>query len=224
MPKSPSYLPTLLELYVAGASSGPVVVSTEKLGSSVGLSQQAVSKHLIQLERDGLIVRKRSGRRAATLLTQKGSDRVVSMYSRLKRSVEGQRAMTFHGRLFTGLGEGGYYISVQGYRRQFRKLFGFDPFPGTLNITLDQTEVEMRRQLKFLPGLEVAGFEDKKRTYGPVKCFRAKVNGKENAGVLLIERTHHGETVMELIARVNLRQKLSLKDGDEVSVTVYPSD
>lgn len=217
-------MPTLLELYVMGGARGPVTVSSGSLGVSLGLSQQAVSKHLIALESEGLISRKRSGRGVSVSLTPKGCDQVVSLYSLLKAAVEGSREMTFHGTVTTGLGEGAYYVSLHGYRRQFRHLVGFEPYPGTLNLILRGNEVEMKRQLKFIPGLEVKGFRDEKRTYGPVKCFLAKVEGRHDAAVLLIERTHHSDSVLELIAPQNLRRALGLSDGSEVSVTVYPGD
>jgi riboflavin kinase len=224
MQRLPSYMPTLLELYVMGAARRPVVVSSGSLGESLGLSQQAVSKHLVVLESEGLIVRKKSGRRVAVTVTPKGSDLVVSLYSRLRAAVEGSREITFHGKVTTGLGEGAYYVSLPGYRRQFRRILGFDPYPGTLNLVLRQDEVEMKRQLKFTPGLEIEGFRDEKRTYGPVKCFAAKIEGRHDAAVLLIERTHHSDSVLEMIAPQNLRRTLGLSDGTEVSVTVYPGD
>ncbi|MEM0320001.1 MAG: DUF120 domain-containing protein, partial [Candidatus Nezhaarchaeales archaeon] len=41
-----------------------------------------------------------------------------------------------------------------------------------------------------------------------------------DAAVLLIERTHYGRDTIEIIAPINLRQALKLKDGDKVSVEV----
>ncbi|MDG7016416.1 MAG: CTP-dependent riboflavin kinase [Nitrososphaerota archaeon] len=125
-----------------------------------------------------------------------------------------------HGRLFTGLGEGAYYMSLEGYKKQFLMLLGFTPFPGTLNISVDPSDVPLRKQLDVLPGLEVRGFKDGKRTYGPVKCFRAMVAGKYRSGALVIERTHHGDSVLEVVSPVNLRKALGLAEGDRVSVAV----
>jgi len=216
-------MPTLIELYSFGASGRPVEVSTEELGKGLRLSQQAVSKHLLQLETEGMIERRRKGRGNTVILTAKGSDAVLSFYTKLRGAVEGRKGpLTFQGKVFTGLGEGAYYVSLGGYRRQFLKLLGFEPYPGTLNLALDPSETDLRRQLKFLSGVEIKGFQDGKRTYGPVKCFRAKVDGRLEAGALEIERTHHGGAVLELISPVHLREVLSLKEGDSVSVTVFP--
>ena len=225
MARNPPYIWTLIDLYQRGGAGKPLQLSTEDLGLVLGLSQQGVSKHLLMLERDGLIVRRRSGRRSGILVTKAGADRVVGVYSRLKTAVEGRAGvLDFHGTLFTGLGEGGYYISLAGYRRQFVKLLGFDPFPGTLNLTIGPGEIALRKQLNFLDAFELTGFSQGGRSYGPAKCFRARVESKYDAGALIIERTHHGEAVLELISPLNLRKTLSLKDGDQVLVTVYTGD
>lgn len=155
------------------------------------------------------------------MVTPKGASQVLAFYSNLKGSVEGKpSAFTIHGLLFTGLGEGAYYISRSGYVKQFRKLLGFAPYPGTLNLTVDPEDINLRRQMTHLKGLEVSGFKNGRRSYGPVKCLRATIGGRYEAAALVIERTHHGEAVLELIAPVNLRKAMGLKDGDRLSVAI----
>jgi riboflavin kinase len=225
MTRTPSHLWTLIELYQRGAASQALELTTSELSHELGLSQQGVSKHLLQLEKEGLIERKRSGRRTGVLVSRAGADRVLSVYSRLKTAVEGRAGvLDFHGTLFTGLGEGSYYISLAGYKRQFVKLLGFEPFPGTLNLIIGPGEIELKKQLDFLEALELSGFNHGGRSYGPAKCFRAKVESKYDAGALIIERTHHDEKVLEVISPLDLRTTLSLKDGDRVHVTVYTGD
>ncbi len=225
MPRAPPYVWTLIELYERGAARRPLELSTEELGLMLGLSQQGASKHLAELEKEDLIVRRRNARGASVLITKEGSDTVISIYSRLRAAVEGKAGVfEFHGTLFTGLGEGGYYVSLAGYRKQFVKLLGFEPFPGTLNLTIGAGEIELKKQLGLLRGLGLTGFVHGGRSYGPAKCFRATVESRYEAGALIIERTHHGEGVLELVAPVNLRKALSLKDGDHVRVLVQTGD
>jgi riboflavin kinase len=214
-------LVTLVELYKQGAGEHAISLSTTELGKLLGLTQQAVSQQLIQLEAKGMVERRHAGRGATVMVTPKGADQVFSFYTKLKGSVEGRPStVVIHGRVFTGFGEGAYYISRPGYVRQFKRLLGFEPFPGTLNLTINSTELYLRRQLNSLQGLEVKGFKDGKRTYGPVKCLRARIEGEYDAAALVIERTHHGEAVLELIAPVHLRKALGLDEGDWVSVAV----
>lgn len=216
-------LATLVILVRLGAGGSYSSVSTARLGEALGLTQQAASARLRELESSGFVERVHSGRGLAVRLTEKGLGEVTSVYSDLKLALEpGGSTVPFRGRVFTGYGEGGYYISLKGYAAQFQRALGFVPFPGTLNLRLsDPRLVEQRRLLKALPGIEVLGFKDGRRTYGPVKCFRARVNGRHQAAVLAIERTHYDSTVLEVISPVNLRQTLGLKDGDECTVTSY---
>jgi riboflavin kinase len=201
------------------------VISSSQLAEVLGLSQQAASKRLVDLERSGLVERAHAGRGLSVKLTDSGLQAVMSLYTDLKDVIErGERDVVFRGEVFTGLGEGGYYISLPGYAKQFRETLGFAPFPGTLNLRLsDPVMAEQRRRLRQLPGLEVRGFEDGKRSYGPVKCFRARVAGRYPGAVLAIERTHHDSTVLEVISPMNLRKILGLKDGDICTVTAYLS-
>lgn len=216
-------LATLVVLVRLGAGRSYAGISTAKLGDALGLTQQGASARLSDLETSGLVERAHSGKGLAVRLTEAGLAEVASVYSDLKGALErGGSTVLFHGRVFTGFGEGAYYIALKGYAAQFQKSLGFVPYPGTLNLRLsDPGLVEQRRLLKVLPGIEVLGFKDGQRTYGPVKCFRARVLGRHHAAILAIERTHYDSTVLEVIAPVNLRQALGLKDGDECTVTSY---
>lgn len=127
--------------------------------------------------------------------------------------------MKLVGRVFSGLREGRYYMSLRGYVEQIEEKLGFKPYPGTLNIRLEPECLQLRRYLDIFPGVKLEGFSDGVRTYGSVKCFRARVNDVESA-VVIPERTHYGPDVVELISAFNLRQKLGLEDGDRVEVGV----
>jgi riboflavin kinase len=229
MPKdlshSPQKLATLMELVRLKASHSFAEVSSSRLSAGLGISQQAASQRLIDLEKSGLIERFHSGRGLSVRLTEAGLLALRSHYDDLKGLFEDRKSedqYEFRGRVFTGLREGAYYVSLRGYSRHFLDAFGFKPFPGTLNLRLaGPTMVEQRRRLGYLAGIEIPGFQDQKRTYGPVKCFRAHVGGRYPGAVLAIERTHYDNSVLEVISPLNLRKALKLKDGDECSVTAF---
>ncbi len=216
-------LTTLLHLVHLGAARSYIAISTKKLGDSMGLSQQAASLRLIELEKAGLAERAHSGRGLAVRLTDTGLKLAESFLAEANASLEaGRKEMVFRGTVFTGLNEARYYISLKGYSAPFVKALGFEPYPGTLNLRLtSQAMVEQRRRLNFLDGIEIQGFSDGKRSYGPVKCFKAKIAERHQGAVLAIERTHYDDTVLEVISPVNLRLALGAEDGDECSVTCY---
>jgi riboflavin kinase len=218
-----AYFSTLLELALLGAKDKHIRISSKELAEKVGKSQQAGSKNLVDLEREGLIERTRSGNATYVKLTEKGFHEVSRLYLSLREAFEGVRKplIELKGRVFSGMGEAAYYVSLSGYRKQFIRKLGFDPFPGTLNVKL--MTVLDRNNLRFLDnyeGLKIEGFEDGKRTFGGAKCFPAVINGKLGGDLIILERTTYDESVAELIAPVKIRSALDLEDGDEISIAV----
>jgi riboflavin kinase len=218
----PALLPTLVELLLLGAKEGPVEITTSSLAERIGRSQQAASWQLRKLEEIGYLEKGPSGRRIEVKLTDKGVNAVTTLYFLLRsRLEEAPEMMEFRGKVFTGLGEGAHYMSLEGYKRQLVEKLSLSPFPGTLNLRLLSSSY--RRQLEDLrrrPGIRVDGFTDGLRTYGSLKCFPALIEDIRGA-VLIIERTHYDASVLEVIAPVSLREALSLKDGDVVTVKVF---
>ena len=60
--------------------------------------------------------------------------------SRVTRKVNAvsEQVEFMRGKIASGLGQGQYFISREGYSRQFLQHLGFVPFPGTLNVLLDE--------------------------------------------------------------------------------------
>jgi riboflavin kinase len=125
----------------------------------------------------------------------------------------------FKGKVLSGIGEGRYYTEQSGYVEQFKEKLGFVPFPGTLNIEIELIERNKLRMLKDSNAININDFKNKNRTFGAVRCFRAKINGIDGAIVLPL-RTHYSN-VLELISEFHLRKKLNLKDGDCVEIIIY---
>lgn len=175
------------------------------------------------MEREGLIERIRSGGKTFIKLTPKGVSSGVSLYSSLALVFgKPETKLDVKGIVFSGLGEGAYYIAMKGYRKQFESKLGFDPFPGTLNLRLETAvDRKIRASLDLAKGIHIDGFKDGRRTFGGAECFRAVLNGQVDGAVLVIERTSHDDSVLEIIAPVNLRRYFSLKDGDDVGVTIF---
>lgn len=216
------HLVTLTELLSRGAKNNFISITTSTLGKNIHKSQQAASKHLLELEEGGFIERIMSGRHISVKLTQKGYDQITDLFNLIKNSLESvPSAIVLKGTLISGMGEGAYYMSLKGYTKQFKSKIGYVPFPGTLNVQLDKKEyVEAVRQLNNLEGVKIDGFSDEKRTYGWVSCYRCVLNGKVDCHLILLERTHHDYSVIELISEVDIRKKLGLKNGDELTIKI----
>jgi len=215
-------LPLIYYLATKGAMQHPIVLTTVELGKELKVSQQTASRLLRQLEGLGFIKREAFKRGQYVILTDKGLELLSQVYVGLQKVFgEVPEVLTLEGEVFTGLGEGAFYVTREGYRSQFIKKLGFEPFPGTLNLRIKNINgINTRRLLEHYQGIEIQGFSNGLRTYGPVKCFKAKINGKLDGALLLIKRSHYGFDVAEIISAYNLRKELNLRDGDLVHVGV----
>jgi len=214
---------TLYKLAEMGAGSRTVKVSTEYLAEKVGCSQQTASRHLIDLEKGGMIRRTISVKGSLIRITEPGMMELKKVYSGLRSIFEAAYppSIILEGEVFTGLGEGAYYITREGYRQQFREQLGFDPYPGTLNLKLTTDyDLKTKSEMETYPAIEIRGFKNEARTYGPVKCYPAIINNKIKGAVVSALRSHYDASVMEIIAPIFLRSRLKLKDGNKVRVEV----
>lgn len=215
----------LYELSSSGASIRHVKLSTTELARRLGYSQQTASRHLIELEKLGLIEKKPSLQGVDVELTESGLGELRKVYSKLKSVFEGQsNTIPLEGKVFSGLGEGGYYVSMKGYKHQFLLKLGFNPYPGTLNLKLDPANIEARRRLETYPPVIVEGFESRRRTFGQVKCYSVTINDAVEGSIIIINRTHYDSSVLELIAPMNLREKLNLKDGSNIKLKAFTAN
>jgi len=214
---------TLYKLAELGACSRTVKVSTEYLAEKIGASQQTASRHLIDLEKIGWIKRTITPEGCLTKITDSGMAELKKLYSDLRLIFEAAYppSVTLEGTLFSGLGEGAYYVTKEGYRKQFMEKLGFDPYPGTLNLKLTtEYDVKTMSELEAYPAVEIQGFKDESRTFGAVKCYPAIINNKVKGAVVYAMRSHYNTSVLEIIAPVFLRGRLKLKDGNKVKVEI----
>lgn len=214
---------TLLKLAEMGAHRRTAKISTEYLAGKLGTSQQTASRHLIELDRMRWIERTTTAEGCLIKITELGVKELQRLYSSLKSLLEAAYppSITLEGTVFTGLGEGAYYVMKEPYRRQFIEKLGFDPYPGTLNLRLTTDyDIKARNELEAYPAVEVEGFTSEDRTFGPVKCYPLIIENKEKGALLSALRSHYDASVLEIIAPVSLRRHLKLKDGHKVKVEV----
>jgi riboflavin kinase len=213
---------TLSYLLSKGAKYNYVSVTTSSLGKNIKKSQQAASKHLLELEQNKFIERIISGRNISVKITSKGFSEMVKLSSVLQKSLDSSPShVELNGTVVSGMGEGAYYMGLKGYTKQFQSKIGYVPFPGTLNVRLDdKIHQESIKQFETLNGVKVKSFSDGKRTYGWVKCFNAKLNNTINCELIILERTHHDDSIIELISKSCLRKSAKLKDGTKISIKI----
>lgn len=225
-----SGLATLKQLALVGALQSRQKLSCADLADRLDASTQTASRRLRQLADGSFIEREVVGDGQWIEITERGERSLREEYAAYRRIFEGERSVTLTGSVTTGMGEGSHYISLSGYMQQFRDRLEYEPYPGTLNVALDDESIARRPRVGGLEPITIDGWADEGRTYGPAYCYPAAIvpgdggsgsrGAYEQVHVIAPERTHHGEDNLELIAPDRLREALAIGDGDEVTVTV----
>jgi riboflavin kinase len=217
---------TLLKLAEMGAHRRTAKISTEYLAQKLGIAQQTASRYLIELEQKGWIKRTITPEGSLIRIDEAGNKELQKLHQNLRLWIEAAYppSITLEGTVFTGLGEGAYYILKEFYRKQFIEKLGFEPFPGTLNLKLTTDyDLKTRLELEAYQAVEIQGFKNEDRTFGVVKCYPAVIGNKVKGALISALRSHYDTSVVELIAPVNLRRQLKLRDGQKLKVEVLTS-
>lgn len=222
------YIVTLAKLLTKGAGSEFIEATSTSIATEINKSQQAASKIILDLENLNFIERVKRGHGYRIRVTDEGLMAVKDVSSMLITAVDSSPpSMMMEGTIVSGVGEGGYYMALDGYRKQFRTKLGYIPYPGTLNVKISgNPSLKNREKIEYMPYVFIKGFSDIKRTYGWVKCFPVIVNdnGGIQAHLLLLERTHYDKSMVEIIAPEYLKGILGLTNGDGIKILVRVKD
>ncbi len=194
-------------------------------------TQQSVSRHLIELEKEGLIKRSLDRKNQIIHLTEKATNILRGHYEMLHMIFSDltNGSLDFSGTINSGLGEGAFYVKIPQYLSQFKSLLGAEPYHGTLNVYLTDENNQIDRYYNVIKNLKpkkINGFETKERTYGAVECFEAfiasydKPEIRERCFILNIHRTSHKYGTLEIISDKYLRGVLGLQDHSKVIITL----
>lgn len=124
--------------------------------------------------------------------------------------------MEIEGIVTTGYGKGAYFLGQKFYKSKFNEKCGFEPYPGTLNITISEEYLDDIRQIKS----SCTNIIKPKEGFGGVKYIKAILNKEIDGAIVFPDKTTHDENYLEFIAKDNLRKKLNLEDGDKVKLKI----
>ncbi len=215
---------TLYTLMKLGATKTPIRISTTQLSSEIGGSQQSASRHLQVLEKEGLLERKINSGGSRIKITLDGVSELDKVLQELKWHLEGKEADTieFEGEVVSGLFEGAYYISKDGYQTQIKDKLNYVAFPGTLNIKITEEEYDKRQRLERGTSIRLEGFKDGERAFGAARIYPCIINDEEEGALIVAERSIHDYGIMEIISPHYLRRKMELADGDKIKIAFLP--
>jgi len=122
------------------------------------------------------------------------------------------------GSVVSGKGEAREIMSLDWVKWQMREKLGFLPHPGTLNLKLSNENImalkhslsEVEGALISKPGNDsVCGI-----------CYRVVIMHEFEGALVFPKVRGHDEEIVEVMAPFPLRERLSLKDGDEVILEI----
>lgn len=115
------------------------------------------------------------------------------------------------------MGEGAFFTRTDWARNGFLALVGIDPWPGTLNLVLEDAEARrIWHRIKAGGGLLLPAPEAK---WCDARLFPACLDSGLSVAVVLPDIPDYPEDRLELIAAISLRQTLGLSDGDGLELS-----
>lgn len=126
-------------------------------------------------------------------------------------------AASFSGVVCSGVGEAAGFLAIDWVRAGMRRAFGFDPWPGTLNLRMEGAHWQRWRQrLAEHPAIVLQPAPG----FCPARCFAVRLNDRVDAALVFPDVPGYPEDKLEIVAALHLRTALLLHDGDRLHVRV----
>ena len=121
--------------------------------------------------------------------------------------------MKIKGKVVTGLGASGKFLSIGWVNRAVCEKFAFNPFCGTLNIDVEDPAIQ--QELKEKGSNRITSCEE---GFCDALAYRGRINGRYDCGVIIPLVPQYPEQILEIVAPVHLKKALEIKDGDEIEL------
>ena len=132
--------------------------------------------------------------------------------------------LLLRGKIFSGLGKGAFFTQLDWVKQQCLEKLNFIPYPGTLNVNVREEYREVIEKLREEEGIILIPPSPE---FCQAKCYPVSINTIRSA-IVLPQAEHftdevHPQTVLEIIAPICIKDVLSVKDGDEITLEVEKS-
>ncbi len=117
-----------------------------------------------------------------------------------------------------GLGQGRSFTELAWARAQFIEKLDINPYPGTLNLLLEQPEdLRSVAVLRSQAGIEIV---PESPQFCSAKCFPVLLEGKLAGAIVFPEVDGYPPDKLEIISAVRVKTQLQIEDGDTVTVSL----
>lgn len=99
-------------------------------------------------------------------------------------------------------------------QKRVKEKHGFDPYPGTLNLKIDKNNQKVLTEIKKKGGIDIVS---PSKNFCNSNSYRVALGGIE-AAIIVPCVPDYPEDIIEIMAPVNIKEKLHVKDGDELEI------
>jgi riboflavin kinase len=122
------------------------------------------------------------------------------------------------GKIVSGAGQGAFFTQIDWVQRQCHEKLGLKPFPGTLNLEIPAQDLPIIESLDRQKGIELISPDPK---FCNAKAFAVSLREIRGAIIMPEEKVRvHPQNIIEIIAPMNIKAALDVKDGDHVTFSL----
>ena len=122
----------------------------------------------------------------------------------------------FYGTVVSGLGKGAAFTELDWAKKQFIEKLGIDPYPGTLNLHLNDEKIRSEWQrLQETDSYTIYASDDDSCD---ARCYPIFISEQYAGAIVVPLIENYPEDQLEIIAPISLRDNLSIEDGDLVKL------
>ena len=126
--------------------------------------------------------------------------------------------LIIRGKIVSGAGEGVYFTQIDWVQRQCHQKLGFKPYPGTLNLEIALNDLPKIAAMGQKNGVELISPDPR---FCNAKAFAVKLRKINGAIIIPEEKVRiHAENIIEIIAPLNIKATLNVKDGALLNVVI----
>ncbi len=117
------------------------------------------------------------------------------------------------GVLVSGKEEGAFFTGLDWVKEQCLEKLGFEPYAGTLNLKVTEGDFSQVKALAIEKGVRLV---PPTAEFCEAMCLRIRMGDDIEGAVILPIVGSYYEDIVEIIAPIKVKDRLKLKEGDEV--------
>lgn len=134
------------------------------------------------------------------------------------KTVFSNNRVKIRGKIIEGLRVAADFTQIPWVRKQFISKLAIDPYPGTLNLEIiDSESLLVFNALKTKKGIDITP-EDP--SFCSARCYPVLIGGHLKGTIVFPMVENYPENKMELIASQNIKETLSVRTGDYLEVEI----